>query len=186
MKTAVHFAPVTFRPERPCSVPETLLGLVLEFVVDGTWAVAYAGRAVITQEELQSIDLLSRQLIEGRSGVMKAEVERALVNAVSPGDVVRALAVSNPLSIHVGLPQRKEVPIPTDQARSTEQFAEHFALIAYTNALDGRGFEERVPVDAEKRPRIAHRRLPMVEETAEPMKWLSVPTTFIRSRRVAA
>ena len=138
-KNALRYALLEYRtnPGRPeqGSFP---IGIALEFTTAEYWVVALVLRANLDPVDLSSTDALTRELLENRAEILKAEVTQVIERAQSPGDVLRILADENPWSIHVSSPMETRLPSKDRQADlSVEKLLDHFIAMAWKRALAG-------------------------------------------------
>lgn len=123
---------VEFRPAVVDELhPRFDLGVLLEFVVESRWVVAFASNAALPDKYLRSLDPLSRGIVDGRVQVVSAEISRILPGAEKVGDVLVELARMNPWAVHVSNPLHVDIPLQQPEVKSAEKVAEDMLIVLY-------------------------------------------------------
>ena len=110
---------------------KVVLGVVVEFEVDGTWVVGLYGRDSIGPEETSSLDPIARDLYSNPGELMDQELRKIIYSHdhQQTGDVLKMLSSENPWSFFVTAPQMLEIPPETEL--NSKQEAPGWNLVNY-------------------------------------------------------
>lgn len=129
IKRTLYYSLVQFRvnpANEACGVEH--LGFVLGFTTDRYRAVSLAIRGALNPEFMNELDPLSREILENRADIIKAEIERACSSQASPEHVLRAVSDANQWSLYVTQPQVTEMTGEVPDAASVARVAEEYVL----------------------------------------------------------
>ncbi len=149
-----QYSVVQYRRD-PTEPDETsvVLGFAVEFATTDYWVVALGMRAAFTEDELQHIDPLTRDLLKNASEMLKHEIVSVLGASQKPGDVLRKFAANNPWSIHVSAPKMAKLPRKkTEHSASVQRLSDDFLFHAFAIEL---------------RPEVTTKSAPKISETRE-------------------
>jgi hypothetical protein len=139
------------------------LGMVVEFRTPKYWVVALALRADL-DSHTERLDELARVVIDRRDEVLTKELQRAMTVS-EPGQVLNHLAASNPWSLSISLPKKKQVSLNPEG--TAEQAAQEATLAILVGELE----EQRAYAGTK----------PTANRAARASIWMQTPKTFFQA-----
>jgi hypothetical protein len=126
-KRTLHYSVVQFRvnpADEACGVEH--LGFILGLTTDRYRAVSLAFRTALNPELMKRLDPLSREILEHRVDILKAEIEHVFSSEASLQDVLRAVSEANQWSLYVSQPHVTE--LAGEAVASSARLAEDYRL----------------------------------------------------------
>ncbi len=120
------------------------LGFLIGFSTPRYQAVGLIMRATLEREFLDSLDDLSREVVEHRAMLVKDEISEAMELAARPEEILRVLAQRNYLSLYVTPPKSLKVNVSAAADVPAAKLAEDYSLTVYHKVVEKLPAQNRV------------------------------------------